>query len=202
MAFFLCVTTLKSRGCQSKNLQHDAKGTKMEPMHRTLLSLSAFVLFCIPFVASAATVASKTLTKEEQLLRVCAHVDSDHTERCIARQKARAKVEGGMSRPTGAFELYDGMDRGQNHLRARLQRMRAQDFARDVRLNRRTYAEFKPTEDLNTAKRPYVNDIRYQRLQCMYAPPGRQRNICLDELGNTARKQMQDLRGTNLYPAR
>ncbi|TSC97755.1 MAG: hypothetical protein Greene101449_1106, partial [Candidatus Peregrinibacteria bacterium Greene1014_49] len=99
-----------------------------------------------------------------------------------------------------AYDLYDAMDLGQGHLRDRLQEERRQEFRRGVQ-DRRTYRQLKPVQNVNTERRPYLNDLKQARLECQLKPHGRQRSICMDEVGNWARKVMQSNAPSTRYPA-
>jgi hypothetical protein len=142
-------------------------------------------------------------TPEEaaKLFRVCERLDADDQPRCRARQLERSRKEWGLSNPRDAQQLYDSFDLGQFHLRTRLKEERRREFAQSRR-TRTTYRQFQPTDDVNTRRRPYINDLRQRRLDCMLESPGRPRKLCFDKLTGDARKLMKRERGSNQYPAR
>jgi hypothetical protein len=107
-----------------------------------------------------------------------------------------------MSSPTQAIQLYDRMDLGKQHLRNTVQRQRTVENRREVAVNRKTYSQYTPVQDLNSQKRSYVNELKYARLQCMLEPHGRQRNLCFDRVANTARKLMRANSGSTTWPSR
>jgi hypothetical protein len=140
----------------------------------------------------------KSLTpgQQQELLRVCEREDTKDYERCKLRQLARTKVTGGKSKPTGAYDLYDQQDWSQGRMRDRLQTQRTLDNRRRA-AERKTYKEFTPAEDHNTARRSYLNDFKVEQLRCMTeVPHGRPRNICLDTLRNKIRKEMRATSGS------
>ncbi|MFH0770124.1 MAG: hypothetical protein V1926_01975 [Candidatus Peregrinibacteria bacterium] len=166
-------------------------------MRLRFIVLTAWLLTLLPTALFAAQTAFPELTADQktQLFRICQNLGPDKIERCKARQLARAKRTGGMSRPTDAYILYDKkMDRGQGNLREKLRLERKTKYQIEVAKTRKTLGEFTPTEDVNTSRIPYLNDLRSAQLACMKAPPGRQRSTCLKDLNDTFQKKMRAYR--------
>lgn len=156
------------------------------------LILAILCIACLPSVTLAATVKNFetdfSITQKEQAMRACVHADTKARERCEARVKKRAEAEWGKSNPVTAFELYDSLDWGKNHLRYDLQVTRKIENQKYWSINRRTFSELTPTDDVNTQRLPYVNTVRAKRLDCMYEPAGRPRALCLDRQKDAAQK--------------
>jgi len=159
---------------------------------RSRFILPILFLTCLPSLTLAATVKNFetdfSISQKEQAMRACVHADSKARERCEARVKKRAEAEWGKSNPVTAFELYDSLDWGQNHLRYDLQVTRKIENQKYWSQNRRTYSELTPTDDINTQRLPYVNTVRAEQLACMYEPAGRPRALCLDRQKDAAQK--------------
>ena len=132
-----------------------------------------------------------SISQKAQAMRACVHADSKARERCEARIRKHAVAEWGKSNPDSAFQLYDSLDWGQNHLRYKLQVTRRIENQKYWSANRRTYSELTPTDDVNTERFPYVNTIREERLDCMYVAPGRPRSLCLDRQKDAAHKMQK-----------
>lgn len=159
------------------------------------LLLAACLVPLLPGTVSARVrVPEITSAQKTLLFRICQNLGPDRIERCQARQLERAKRTGGMSKPTDAQELYDKMDRGQGNLRKRLILERRTKYQIEVAKTRKTFGERTPTEDVNTARIPYLNELRAAQLTCMVAPPGRQRSNCLKDLNDTFQKKMKAFR--------
>ncbi|OGJ59837.1 hypothetical protein A2881_01745 [Candidatus Peribacteria bacterium RIFCSPHIGHO2_01_FULL_55_13] len=137
----------------------------------------------------------------QRIKRTCKKFDSKDNIRCESREKQKWWASLRLTRtPKKAYDLYDQMDLGQGHLRARLQEERRQEQRRGVQ-DRTTYRQLKPVQNVNTERRPYLNDLQQARLECQLKPPGRQRSVCMDEVGNWARKLMQAEAPSQRYPA-
>ncbi|MDD5040888.1 MAG: hypothetical protein PHX87_01925 [Candidatus Peribacteraceae bacterium] len=134
-----------------------------------------------------------TEQQKERILKPCLSVPANNRPRCEARAMRNAELEWSRAFPGDAYAVYDWMDLGGNHLRARLQNERSTAFQEYWSENRTTFSNFKPTEDINTTRLPYVNRIRESRLDCMYVPHGRPRALCFDQQIDTSQKMMRPL---------
>lgn len=172
-------------------------------MHlRRLLSAllgSAFLLSAVPAFAERDIIPPDDVM--QTIKRTCRRFSEQDNIRCESREKQKWWQSLRLTRtPRKAYDLYDGMDLGQGHLRQRLQEERRQEFRRGVQ-DRTTYRQMKPVQNVNTERRPYLNDLKQARLECQLKPPGRQRSMCMDEVGNWARKLMQADAPSMQYPA-
>ncbi|MDD5624083.1 MAG: hypothetical protein PHI23_05245 [Candidatus Peribacteraceae bacterium] len=160
---------------------------------RRILALLMLAAFLTPTLAMARAEATQVFTshQKQRLFRVCSTVDSKQVKRCEARQLARANRSWGRSSPLEAYDLYDSLDLGKNHLRDRLQLERSTSYKISVSKERRTYSEFVPKDDINTQRLPYLNAIQQERLRCMTdVPHGRPRALCLEQAAINAREYM------------
>ena len=90
------------------------------------------------------------------------------------------------------MELYDSMDLGKARLRNRERQTRVTENKREIDANRKTYSQLEWTDDANTRRRDFLNELRLRRLSCMRdTKPGVQRRKCLDALGNEMRENMK-----------
>jgi len=159
-------------------------------MRRALVSLLIASFSLVPILCSAQqqTAHVFTVSEKERLFRSCKKADPRQRERCETRQLARAQEEWGKSHPTDAFALYDRLDLGKNHLRSSIQTNRRILFERNWSLNRKTFSAFKPVDNLNTRRLPYMNTVREEELNCMYEAHGRPRTLCLEWQRDRAQK--------------
>lgn len=158
---------------------------------------SRIALFCCTLLAALPVWAIEPLPKKqftekekERILLPCKRVSADRRIRCEVKELKRAELEWGKSSPVDAYAVYDWLDLGGNHLRARLQQERHAQFAEHWGQNRRVYSAFEPTSDINTQRLPYVNRVRESRLDCMYVQHGRARARCFDRQVDAAQKMM------------
>lgn len=160
--------------------------------HLRVLLVSTLLFAFLPTMSLAAGGKNYetdfSIHQKEQVMRACVHEDAKARERCESRVKKRAVAEWGKSNPATAFELYDSLDWGGNHLRYNLQITRKIENQKYWSVNRRTFSELTPTDDVNTKRLPYMNTIRAERLYCMYEPSGRPRALCLDRQKDAAQK--------------
>ncbi|OGJ66611.1 hypothetical protein A3B61_03355 [Candidatus Peribacteria bacterium RIFCSPLOWO2_01_FULL_53_10] len=168
--------------------------------------LLAILLGSVFLLSTSPAFAERDIQPPEDVMqtiqRTCHRFSEQDNVRCESREKKKWWQSLRLKRtPRKAYDLYDEMDLGQGHLRQRLQEERKQEFRRGVQ-DRRTYRQFKPVENVNTERRPYLNDLQQARLECQLKPHGRQRSLCFDEVGNWARKEMQKQRPSEGYPAK
>ena len=158
-------------------------------MQRLISFLLTSLFFGAPAFAMAATYDSLSQDQKVQLYRSC-KTAADKT-RCEARQLARLKAQAAHD-PTQAQELYDAMDLGKARLRNRERQTRVTENKREIETTRKTYGQLEWTDDANTRRRDFLNELRLRRLSCMRdAKPGVQRRTCLDQLGNEMRENMK-----------
>ncbi|MBI3331630.1 hypothetical protein HYZ99_01580 [Candidatus Peregrinibacteria bacterium] len=147
------------------------------------------LLLGTPAFAFAVSYENLSADQKRQLYRSCG--TAADKPRCEARQLARLKAQAAHN-PTGAEALYDKMDLGKARLRNRLQRERATDNKRRIETTRRTYRQLQSTDDHNTRRRDFLNELRLGRLACMTeTKPGNARRQCLDRLQNEIRDKMR-----------
>ncbi len=136
-----------------------------------------------------------------RIARTCKNLDDKDKERCVVRQEAKWWQSLTLTKlPTKHQEFLDKQDFGKAHLRESITAERRTDFRRNV-TGRKTYKDLRPTDDLNTQRKDYLNDLKMMRLECQLKPPGRQRSLCIDEVGNWARKQMMKDTPSRRLPA-
>lgn len=153
-----------------------------------------FVLFSLASPALALTEpAPKEFTEKEKerILRPCKNVSADRRIRCEVRELKRAQAEWGKSTPVNAYAVYDWLDLGGAHRRSALQKARHTAFDQYWANTRRVYSAFEPTDDINTQRLPYVNNVRESRLDCMYVQHGRARALCFDKQIDVSQKMMR-----------
>lgn len=170
-------------------------------LRRVLTALlgSAFLLTAQPAFAERDIQPPEDVM--QRITRTCKKFDNKDNVRCESREKQKWWQSLRLTRtPRKAYDLYDELDLGQGHLREKLQEERRQEFRRGVQ-DRKTYRQLKPSEDVNTERRPYLNELKQKRLECQLKPPGRQRSKCMDEVANWARKTMQADTPSMRYPA-
>jgi len=165
-----------------------------------LLSATSLLSMLTPVVASAA-VLQPTGTERDQLLKVCANItDLQERPRCEARQIARWRLGQAKQVQLGlnAQSVYDDIDLGNGRIRRLTNENRRKLFGEEAS-QRKTYAEFEGTDDVNTNRLSYVNELRLERLRCHKdVPHGRARSLCLENAAQTARKHMEEYRQTQL----
>lgn len=150
----------------------------------------SFLFIGTPAFAFAAT-ANDGLTGDQrtQLFRSCG--SAAEKVRCEARQLARWKVQAA-HKPDTALATYDGMDLGKARLRTNEQQERLKTNKKEIEATRKTYSQLEWTDDANTRRRDFLNELRLRRLSCMRdAKPGAHRRQCLDALGNEMREKMK-----------
>ncbi|MDD4628401.1 MAG: hypothetical protein PHE68_03350 [Candidatus Peribacteraceae bacterium] len=162
-------------------------------MHRlfTPLTFLTFLAFLPCTILAAETKNYEndiSVHGKERVMRACVHADSKELERCMQRQKRNATAVWGKSNPVTALNFYDTQDWGMSHLRYRLTTNRLVGNQQYWSINRKTFAEFTPREDINTKRLPYVNTVRQEELECMYVAAGRPRALCLDRQRDAAQK--------------
>ena len=136
-----------------------------------------------------------------RIQRTCTNLDDKDKERCTVREENKWWQSLTLTKlPTKHQEFLDKQDFGKTHLRERINAERRTDLRKNI-TGRRTYRELRPTDDLNTKRKAYLNDIKMERLECQLKPPGRQRALCIDEVGNWARKQMMKDTPSRRFPA-
>lgn len=168
---------------------------------RLVSALLGFTLFFGTVPAFAEREINPPDDVMQTIRRTCKRFTEQDNVRCESREKQKWWQSLRLTKtPRRAYDLYDGLDLGKGHLRERLKEERRQEFRRGVQ-DRRTYRQLKPVEDVNTARRPYLNDLKQARLECQLKPPGRQRSLCFDQVGNWARKTMQEDTPSKRYPA-
>lgn len=132
----------------------------------------------------------------------CVKLSVEDRDRCLMREKKRwVESQRLLRTPTKDFEFRDAQDFGQGHLREDLRAERHIAFRKEAQ-KRITYRQMKPVDDLNTERREYLNTLRMGRLECQLKDPGRSRSICMDQLGNWVRTQMQKTRGSMKVPSK
>ena len=136
-----------------------------------------------------------------RIQRTCKNLDDKDKERCVVREEAKWWQSLTLTKlPTKNEEFLDKQDFGKAHLRERLTAERRTDLRKNI-TGRKTYRELRPTDDLNTQRKNYLNDLKMMRLDCQLKPPGRQRSLCIDEVGNWARQQMMKDTPSRRFPA-
>jgi hypothetical protein len=126
----------------------------------------------------------------ERIARTCKNLDDKDRERCVVREERKWWDSLSLTKlPVKHLEFLDKQDFGQGHLRERIKAERRTEFRKNI-VDRKTYRQMRPTDDLNTQRKDYLNDLKMMRLECQLKPHGRQRALCIDEVGNWARKQM------------
>jgi hypothetical protein len=164
-------------------------------MPRWITSLALLLsLLCLTSPALALEPSEQkefTEKEKERILLPCKKVGADRRIRCEVRELKRAQLEWGKSRPVNAYDVYDWLDLGGHHLRARLQQERMLKFTQHWQKTRKMYSQFEPTDDVNTRRLPYVNRVRESRLDCMYAQHGRPRARCFDIQVDVSQKMMR-----------
>ncbi|MBM3231572.1 hypothetical protein FJZ28_04600 [Candidatus Peregrinibacteria bacterium] len=165
-------------------------------MHILMTSAALVALFFHnPDAMQKQQPAIPKLTEGQQsvLFRVCESVEPEEVERCRARQLKKHVTGTSRKNAQDAFDTYEAMDLGQGKMRNRLKENRLK-AARERASGMKSFGEDPTQQTSGLQPRPYVDLIRTQRLECMLKPPGRQRSLCLDELGNDARALMQEAR--------
>ncbi|HLD64129.1 MAG TPA: hypothetical protein VI913_04525 [Candidatus Peribacteraceae bacterium] len=154
--------------------------------------MTSFLIAALLAVPTSQNVTLDDLTSRERAAveRVCKNVDSDNKERCISRQITNLRrTQTNRSTPINANDVRSEMGIGKTDFRNRIRQIRLQEaLARAA--SRRTFRQ-DPAGDTDLLP-DYVTDVRKERLRCMLLPPGRQRSMCLDKMGNKARDQMQE----------
>lgn len=169
-------------------------------VHRLILTFLVGYAFLPVSVLAVETYEDIPEDVQVRIFRPCTRFDDADQVRCKAREAQKWRQKGTLNLPHKDFEFRDAQDFGQGHLRARLRAERRLHFQKQA-ATRRTYRQFQPTDDPNTRRRPYINDIRAERLRCMLLSPGRPRALCLDALANKARAEMREASATRKYPA-
>lgn len=165
-------------------------------MHTLITSAALVALFFHnpDAVQKKAPVVPKLSESEKAVLfRVCESVEAGELERCKARQLRKHVASASRKNAEGAYDAYEAMDLGQGRLRSRLKENRLKT-SKERAASMKSFGEDPTQQTSGLQPRPYVDLIRTQRLECMLKPPGRQRSLCLDELGNKARALMQEAR--------
>lgn len=133
--------------------------------------------------------------------RTCKRFSDQDYERCKDREERKWWQSLKLTKlPKKHYEFLDEQDFGQGHLRERMQAERRTEFRKNIS-DRKTYRQIRPTDDLNTKRKDYLNDLKMERLECQLKPPGRKRSQCIDQVGNWARKQMQINTPSRRFPA-
>ncbi len=133
--------------------------------------------------------------------RTCRSLDDKDKERCIFREEQKWWESLQLTKlPKKHQEFLDEQDFGKGHLRERIKAERRTNFRKKVG-ERKTYRQIRPTDDLNTQRKDYLNDLKMMRLECQLKPKGRQRALCIDQVGNWGRKQMLKDTPSRRYPA-
>ena len=171
-------------------------------MRRT--SFAAILLSVMTMLASvpafAATAQQPPEDTTARIKKLCNRFSGQDNVRCLAREVQKWQQSLDLILPTQDYEFRDAQDFGQSHLRALLRAERRKD-QRDTVSTRRTYRQMQPVDDVNTQRVSYLNYLRLGRRDCMLKDPGRPRSICMDQLGNWARKQMHKASGSMKFPA-
>jgi hypothetical protein len=167
---------------------------------------TAAILGSVFLLSATPVFADRDIQPPEDVMqtikRTCHRFSEQDNVRCVSREKQKWWQSLRLTRtPRKAYDLYDEMDLGQGHLRLKLQAERVQEFRRGVQ-DRKTYRQLKPVQNVNTERRPYLNDLQQARLECQLKPKGRQRSLCFDQVGNWARKEMQKERPSEKLPAK
>ncbi len=168
-------------------------------------SIITFMIACVfAFGATDAQAARDIQPSDkvaERIARTCKNLDDKDKERCVVREERKWWESLTLTKlPTKHQEFLDKQDFGQGHLRERLKAERRTDLRRNI-TGRKTYKELRPTDDLNTQRKDYLNDLKMMRLECQLKPHGRQRALCIDQVGNWARKQMMKDTPSRRLPA-
>ncbi|MBM3228068.1 hypothetical protein FJZ27_04405 [Candidatus Peribacteria bacterium] len=133
--------------------------------------------------------------------RTCKKFTEQDNVRCKDREERKwwqsLKL---VNRPKRHYEFLEKQDFGQVHLRETIRAERS-TANRKITSERKTYRQLRPTKDVNTERRDYLNDLKMERLECQLKPPGRQRSLCIDQVGNWARRQMQQNAPSRRLPA-
>ncbi len=163
-------------------------------MKTTQIALLGTILASLlPSASFAASAPYKGPTAEQAvvLYKPCEKLtENQQKERCKSRQLTKWYNDNPRL-PKNAMDLYNRLDVGGNQLRARLQQERKDAYAEDAK-TRKTYSQWEPEDNHNTQKAPYLNDLRQQRLDCMYEAPGRARSRCFDQLKAASVRTMRE----------
>lgn len=165
-------------------------------MHSLIITVAFVALFLPSQATTTDTKPAPTELSESQkevLFRSCKGVEPSQLERCKARQLARSAAAESRKNPEGAYDAYEAMDLGQGRMRKRLQENKLK-LSKERAATMKSFGEDPIQQTTSLQPRDYVDFIRKERLACMLKPAGRQRALCLDALGNTARQLMKDAR--------